>query len=176
METISKDILAREDNIASHVTSENSSTKSKLRKVYLLADEIMELASPHIACGRGCSSCCKMNVVISAAEADRIGENIGRQPTKIAATRISEKTAFSGVPCPFLKDDSCSIYKDRPLVCRMHSSFDDSAYWCDPNRMYAREMPMVEFQGLQTALGVIAHHKNVVVFADIRDFFDSRQA
>jgi Fe-S-cluster containining protein len=25
---------------------------------------------------------------------------------------------FQGIPCPFLEDESCSIYVDRPLVCR----------------------------------------------------------
>ncbi len=25
---------------------------------------------------------------------------------------------FQGIPCPFLEDESCSIYADRPLVCR----------------------------------------------------------
>jgi Fe-S-cluster containining protein len=25
---------------------------------------------------------------------------------------------FQGIPCPFLEDESCSIYADRPIVCR----------------------------------------------------------
>jgi hypothetical protein len=55
----------------------------------------------------------------------------------------------------------------------MHSSFDESAYWCEPGRMNEREMPMVTFDGLRTALGTIAPKKEAVVFADIRDFFDT---
>jgi Fe-S-cluster containining protein len=172
MASIPSDLAAREDNIAVNVVKENSSTKSKVWKLYLLADELMKLAAPHIACGRGCASCCKMNVMISVAEADRIGNTIGRKPANVVASRFHAGAEFVGVPCPFLNDDSCTIYQDRPLVCRTHSNFDKSAYWCAPDKMNDHEMPMVTFDGLRTALGKIAQTNALVVYADIRDFFD----
>ena len=43
------------------------------------------------------------------------------QPEKVPIDKKQEfalRYFFQGIPCPFLEDESCSIYADRPLVCR----------------------------------------------------------
>jgi len=171
LQSLSEDLRERENNIARQMVTENASAKSKLGKIYLLANELLEVAAPHVACGRGCSSCCKMNVTISSVEADRISNATGWKPAQLTSSKNHPEEAFAGIACPFLVDNTCSIYENRPLVCRTHVAFDASSYWCDPNRMHQQEMPMVRFSGLQEALGKISTGRNGAVYADIRDFF-----
>jgi Fe-S-cluster containining protein len=45
------------------------------------------------------------------AEADRIPDESARGEFGMAVFRV-------GVPCPFLENESCGIYPDRPLACR----------------------------------------------------------
>jgi Fe-S-cluster containining protein len=43
-----------------------------------------------------------------------------------ATVRTLSLEAFAlGIACPFLEDEACSIYADRPLACRQHG--DDAA-------------------------------------------------
>lgn len=82
------------------------------------------------ACQKGCSHCCHTAVVISGTEAKLIGEIIGRKPAAIAATveplPINDYTS----PCPFLNAGSCSIYLDRPVVCRTHLAMTSDDLFC----------------------------------------------
>jgi hypothetical protein len=58
-----------------------------------------------VSCAKGCASCCRQLIPIS--------------PVDTEAFRFYSLAYFrTGVPCPFLEDESCSIYPDRPLVCR----------------------------------------------------------
>lgn len=92
-------------------------------------------ASPQpLACDNGCSHCCKhFDVVALPVEvfeihayvfrhfkADQLRETIQRVSSYAARRKgISEETRLSlREPCPFLVNDSCSIYPVRPSVCR----------------------------------------------------------
>ncbi|HEX2757089.1 MAG TPA: YkgJ family cysteine cluster protein, partial [Thermoanaerobaculia bacterium] len=37
-----------------------------------------------------------------------------------------------GIPCPFLEEESCSIYADRPIVCREYLVTSPAANCADP--------------------------------------------
>jgi len=66
-----------------------------------------------IKCRKGCSSCCILESVFPV-EAWNIYINFTGQPELFKSlNKISEK-------CVFLKDDACSIYEFRPLICRSH--------------------------------------------------------
>jgi hypothetical protein len=134
--SLSQDLSSREDNIAKQVFFENSSLKSKLGKVYKLVDELGEAATPFTACKRGCSACCKMNASISSMEAEQIALYSSKKQNQLKQTIVHEIGHFSGVACPFLTDNACSIYKIRPYVCRANVSFDTTSYWCEPERAY----------------------------------------
>ena len=56
----------REDRLVVGLARENSSGKSKLRKVYQLLAELGSAAQPFVACRVGCSACCKMNLSITS--------------------------------------------------------------------------------------------------------------
>lgn len=107
-----------------------------------------EAAGREISCRAGCGTCCRQLVPIAASEARALAAFVAAMPeprqaavrARFAAAlatlddhgmldRISDPGTASadaigtdymriGVPCPFLEAESCSIYHDRPLVCR----------------------------------------------------------
>ena len=161
----------REDQMLTRLRSENASAKAKLRRIYAFVDEYAVHRAPFVACRAGCASCCHMNVQMSSLEASRIEAGTGRR-AKILPSSISRKEDhFAGQACPFLKDSACSIYADRPYVCRNHASFDVDAYWCDPTRMVDVQVPLVELSGVKAALHNVIASAPRAVIADIRDFF-----
>jgi Fe-S-cluster containining protein len=168
-------LAAKEDAIQRRLDTENASSRSKLRKIYSLLTELGEAAKPFVACSKGCSACCKMNVMISQVEASFIEMETGIKPVKIVSNKIHPINKFVGIPCSFLSNDSCSIYDARPFACRKHFSFDASPYWCDPTRLLEKELPMIGFSGAEGALMDVAGVATGGIFADIRDFFPLRR-
>lgn len=111
-----------------------------------------------------------MNVTISQIEANLIGEKTGIKVNQLSNSKTHNSDEFIGIPCMFLKDGSCSIYDDRPFVCRKHVWFDTSLYWCDSERSLEVEMPMIEFSGAVGAFFDVTKKSSGGVHADIRDF------
>lgn len=167
------DLVYREDNIQAKLAKENVPPRIKLRKIYNLLTDIGNVAEPYIACAKGCSSCCKMNVTISQLEANLISENTGFQVNQLTNSIEHSSEEFIGIPCIFLKNDSCSIYDVRPFVCRKHVWFDTSSYWCAPERSLSEELPMIEYSGAVAAYCDVTKNTLEGIHADIRDFFNS---
>jgi Fe-S-cluster containining protein len=90
-------------------------------------------------CGRGCSMCCSQMFSISAIEAAYISRTV-KEMSEEEQNRLRERAAeytdsarqLTGavdndegfvprpglrLPCPALKDDACSIYGARPIIC-----------------------------------------------------------
>lgn len=171
VKAIPADLSQQEDNIQAKLAKENASTRSKLRKIYNLMTYLGNIAEPYVACKKGCSSCCKMNVTISQIEANLIGEKTGKRVNQLSKSINHNSDEFIGISCMFLKDGLCSIYDNRPFVCRKHLWFDTSPYWCDPERSLGVEMPMIEFSGAVGAFFDVTKTSSGGVHADIRDFF-----
>lgn len=116
------------------IVNENSALKSRRRKVIMIADRVGKALAPHLACKPGCSHCCHMNTMIYEHEAIRLAEVTGRKMKRLPFRPLNvvavEGSKFDGKPCPFLVDNQCSVYADRPLVCRSHHSLRDSAELC----------------------------------------------
>lgn len=166
-----KDLDARDDAIAERLRRENSSAKSKLGKIYTLMADLSHAVSPYVACGKGCSDCCKMNVSISDIEAERLSM-ISRKPMAVVKQPVLHSLEdFSGIPCPFLVNDACSVYDARPYACRAHFSFDTSAYWCHPERSNVGDMSLLQMGGARQAYDDVVVGSRLQGFADIRDFF-----
>jgi uncharacterized protein len=49
-------------------------------------------------------------------------------------TVLDATKKYFGQPCPFLENDRCSIYEHRPIICRLHHSFNDDSSQCDTSR------------------------------------------
>ena len=108
------------------------SMTAKIEAVWQAVDELAEVIKPYAACKRGCSHCCYQSVLISAPEAELIGKRIGVKPRRFEGVRERDDIE-SGYhnPCPFLKDDACSIYAHRPLPCRKQFNLDRDALLCE---------------------------------------------
>ena len=171
MSAIPPELLDAEDKLPAQVRSLNAATRSKLHRIYQVADDLSNVRGPFVACKKGCASCCHMNVSITKAEAERLAKASGKSMARIAAAPRHARDKFAGKPCPFLDSQgACSIYVDRPLSCRKHSSFFESASACDPRVMNSIEVPLVAFSGLDEALFAASGVDGALV-ADIRDFF-----
>lgn len=173
MASMPAELSAKEDRLPGAIRSANAARKAKLFKIYQVADEISAARAPFVACGKGCSHCCHMTIRLTSAEAERLGSAIGRAPVKIASNRDHGLEKFAGVPCPFLVDDVCSVYENRPLSCRTHASFEADNSNCHPERMNKVVSMLVNFDGLDKALFEASSDARGVVLADIRDFFPS---
>lgn len=161
----------RDDCIAQELANENASARTKLGKIYALLGDVSAAVGPYTPCKKGCSGCCKMNVSITSVEAQRLAAAAGRRMTQVRYPIAHPEERFAGVPCPFLVDEACSVYEDRPFACRAHFSFDSSSYWCQPERAYVGEMGQLELGGAKKAYVDIATRTSMHGFADIRDFF-----
>lgn len=170
---IPKELLDREDAVAAEVVRENASARSKLKRVYRLIDEIAVYREEHVACRQGCSACCRMNVTVSALEAEAIAAVTGRLMANVTGAIQHPQDRFVGSPCPFLSADQCSIYESRPLACRKHASHFTSEKWCSPPHLNSILAPLVHFSGVEEALAALSAKKGGLVYADIRDFFGS---
>lgn len=114
----------------------------------VLYDQIIKLETmgKHITCKKGCSACCVQMIPLSipevfyfdmkirtlpAAHKKRIKKRFARNKNKLNSLRLLkdlkdpqkvrtlDKVYFHlGLECPFLESGICSIYHDRPFVCR----------------------------------------------------------
>jgi len=101
-----------------------------------------------IPCAKGCSACCSYLTPLPVPEAHLLREEIAAmpsleqmriieacisvarhmagEPAEIPPSHHSEPPPSNssgwnldlGLPCPFLRNDLCTIYENRPLVCR----------------------------------------------------------
>jgi len=66
-------------------------------------------------------------------------------PTTIgpaAATGFGERYFALGIACPFLEDESCSIYEDRPVICREYLVTSPAANCAHPTRETIATVPV----------------------------------
>jgi Fe-S-cluster containining protein len=47
-----------------------------------------------------------------------------------------------GIACPFLEDESCGIYEERPMICREHLVTTPAAWCATPREGTLRTLPM----------------------------------
>jgi Fe-S-cluster containining protein len=107
---------------------EASSKAKKYAWLAKAADQFSTAMQPAAACQAGCTSCCHIPVSITRFEAGRIAAATGHpmNPSPSAApVEASHKS-----PCPFLKQDLCSIYEHRPIACRTHLNLDTDPLLC----------------------------------------------
>ena len=167
---IPRTLQKSEENIAQQVKHHKGNPFTKLALLHRLLDEFGAVAKPYVACKSGCAACCHYNVSLLPVEAEYIERTTGhkRLPDPL------KPQDFHGQPCPFLKHGSCSVYRARPISCRMHVSFAATPYWCDPDRSSAGEFRSVDLTGIREALIDIAKGYGGLGHTDIRQVFKAR--
>lgn len=136
------------------------------------ADVMLEAYGPHSACKSGCSHCCHIPVTISQAEAHAIGRVTGRTPTPPAKLQPVEIRGYES-PCPFLdkKTQGCSIYQERPFVCRSHMNMDEDELLC--KLIEGEKVPVPYMDTRQLHLVALEIQPKASLWADIREWFPS---
>jgi hypothetical protein len=103
-------------------------------RVIRIATEVNEAIAPVAACRRGCSHCCRQGLMIFEHEAVLLAEVSGRelvrQPWQPLQAVDEDLDSMIGTPCPFLDNDSCSVYEHRPLFCRLRHSLNENPNDC----------------------------------------------
>jgi Fe-S-cluster containining protein len=109
------------------IQSMNASPALKLAKLTELANKVDETLRPHYTCSKGCCGCCSINTLIYRYEAVRLSELTSRQmvdlPIRSRSRVLSVGKAAHGKQCVFVVDGACSVYENRPMICRLHHSF-----------------------------------------------------
>lgn len=90
-------------------------------KVDAFVAAVGERRAAELACRRGCSGCCQVQLSVSAVEAQALRAAIltlASGARERLRARASEDPAPGG-PCVMLEEDgACAVYGARPLVCR----------------------------------------------------------
>jgi Fe-S-cluster containining protein len=162
----------------SKIVGENANVKSKRKKIITIATRVTDALSPYVACRVGCSDCCHMNTMIYEHEAIRLAEVTRRKMVRLAYRPINEVFAhgakFNGKPCPFLREDRCSVYQDRPLVCRTHHSLLDNPTSCNMDIPPAKQTrpPMYDPDLLEEPyIALNVKHNPTEPWGNIAEFF-----
>lgn len=67
----------------------------------------------------------------------------GRTDRLVAKSRDTGLAYFAlGIPCPFLEDESCSIYAERPIACREYLVTSPPAACSSPSRETIASVPL----------------------------------
>lgn len=130
-------------------------------------DEILDRSGifEKAACNSGCSHCCHSTIYVSKLEGDYIKKvvtenNITPSKTRIERQRSSGFLAWEDQACPLLLEKDvnglrkCSIYEDRPIVCRTHNSVENSMF-CNKDVFInrpVREGRIIEAEAIGLAL------------------------
>lgn len=145
--------------------------KSQIVKFQLLKEisqRISDIGSPITACGSGCNYCCYQAVSVSELEVRAISKLTGRKYTKPKNTSVHEdRKKYLGVPCTFLDKGRCSVYEERPLICRTHLNLSNVNEICKVGNDLSHDVPYLDTSALTPAIGLICG----VDFHDIRDWF-----
>lgn len=84
---------------------------------------VLEMYRAHIACRAGCFSCCKTRLSVFPIEADALRRSIAEMPPELHARlreRLENDEGEAASFCALLVDGACSVYRDRPMLCRIH--------------------------------------------------------
>lgn len=136
-----------------------------------IGDAIGEAARGIAPCHDGCSHCCHIPVLITAAEAEVIAHETGRELLH-PEWCYEQKLEYIGNPCPFLEGDRCGIYEHRPLTCRAHYSVAADENPCRMDQPF-RRVPYFNTTPLVMAT-LNAFGDRALEVADIREFFRRR--
>ena len=156
--------------------------KHKIYWLRQMAETFAGAVGPHAACSDACDGCCHQPVSVTLQEAEVISREIGVPLQEPAEWSTLPVMKYAGQPCVFLQDSRCTIYRHRPMVCRLIFNMDADALLCQMvpgvrsqapyadhsiyKELYVRaHLPKVKSQEeMQTALKSLR-------MADLREFF-----
>jgi Fe-S-cluster containining protein len=145
--------------------------KQKIIWLWRLTQPLKAATAGIAACKEGCSHCCYTPVPMHYTEAQVIAEHAKQEMTVPDSYVMEPNMKYVGTPCPFLKNDKCSIYSSRPFACRVHYNMDRDESRCVLGNK-PKTVPYFNRRPYDMAY-VSAIGLDDLRYADIRDFFPS---
>jgi hypothetical protein len=160
------ELSERENGIFAEITTIEESLFLKLERIYSLLDDFLAFVSLYIPCHKGCSSCCHLKVSVPTIEAQYIQDKLG-----VKNALVLESKHLFGTACPFLKNESCSIYKYRPYVCRRHLALFNDPKWCSLDLCGLYKFPSIRFMETERSFEYLVAGTGGGFYCDIRQIF-----
>lgn len=155
--------------LANAIRIGNEGSASKLKKIYAFTDLLTAFIAPYMVCEKGCSHCCRIDVLVSTVEAQYIHKNLGFSPR--LGNSISTGHSAAKRPCPFLgSDHACSIYEYRPFACRTYHVVDDPTL-CEDQKAFHVTYTNKSNGMLNKLFNMVGSVNSNQPIRDIRDFF-----
>jgi len=133
---------------ADRIANKHASFRSRWRLLIALADKFNAALGELATCRFRCAYCCSLRTLIYRHEAVLLTRASGREyvelPFRPQQKVLAEIETLPFRPCPFLAGGRCSVYEKRPMICRLHNSFNDNPLDCDLNA------PRVSRKGIVT--------------------------
>jgi Fe-S-cluster containining protein len=87
-----------------------------------VVQETTDAVWSQIDCTR-CAQCCRtLQVVVDHQDAARLAKRLNMSASEFKRRYMKfdehKEGYFAASPCPFLKENACSVYEDRPKACR----------------------------------------------------------
>lgn len=129
-----------------------------------------------VACKKGCSHCCKIGITVLDVEAQLIAKKYNLElgtPDPNNTDPIASRT--NNAPCPFLANNECSVYSDRPMACRIKWNLSTHPELCDTEANPGGQIPnlnMGKFDDIFVRSVIGPETRSLVGrVADIREWF-----
>ena len=163
---------------AEHIVNANAGFKSRWRDLIALADRFNAAMGEAATCRKGCSYCCSMPTLIYRHEAVILSRASGRAhvelPFRSQQQVLAEIEDLPLRPCPFLAEGCCSVYAKRPMICRLHNSFNANPRDCDLGapRVFAKDVVAFDPDLIETAYHtLLREHSPQEPWGTIHQFF-----
>lgn len=112
-------------------------------------------AAPRLGCKSGCAWCCYQSVEVTIPEAILVAAQLLDPADPRRTAVLANVKAFrglderqrrgTGAPCAFLVDNRCSVYDDRPLMCRaMMAPAPEGCHAVHAAALAGKPLPLVE--------------------------------
>lgn len=156
-------------NMLTNRAMKEPNRQQKIIWLWRLTQPLKTVMKDVAACREGCAHCCYTPVLISHVEAEVISKLTGHPMVSPSEYTIEPNMSYLGVPCPFLKDDRCSIYSSRPFACRVHYNMDRDNAQC----VLGSAPKIVRYFDRRSfdMVYVTALSTDDMRYADVRDFF-----
>ena len=162
-------LLKKENEIFERIKKNKRNPLNKLVVLYDFMNSLYKHVNQNTFCKKGCNNCCFYKVSISELEAQLIENKTGYKRSESINNLFI--TDYHGSPCPFLKNEACSIYDVRPFVCRRFVTLASSERWCHPNIANSYEFPLLNFSEIDKSYDYIVNQSGYFNQKDIREIF-----
>jgi hypothetical protein len=94
-------------------------------KIDSIVHDLYREVSAQIDCTQ-CANCCKaVQPILTAADIKRLARHVGFTTKEFGSRFLRENDegegfVFTAQPCPFLEDNRCAVYENRPRDCRSY--------------------------------------------------------